>query len=105
MKPVCASDKLRRILLIAGVIALLLATTLAGAKTLAQEGGGFELSWSTIDGGGGLSSGGGYALNGTIGQSDTGISSGGGFQLRGGFWAEAANLAPPKYVYLPLVRR
>ena len=39
----------------------------------AQSGGGYDLSWSTIDGGGGMSTGGGYTLSGTIGQPDAGI--------------------------------
>jgi hypothetical protein len=47
----------------------------------------FDVSWFTIDGGGGMfSTGGGYALGGTIGQPDAGAMSGGGFALTGGFW-------------------
>lgn len=46
----------------------------------------YELSWSTIDGGGGTSSGGGYTLIGTIGQPDAGVVAGGDFALMGGFW-------------------
>jgi len=46
----------------------------------------YELSWSTIDGGGGTSSGGPYTLTGTIGQPDAGAMSGGGYELLGGFW-------------------
>ena len=49
--------------------------------------GGFSLSWSTVDGGGGASSGGAFVLKGSIGQSDAGaIMSGGTFALAGGFW-------------------
>lgn len=48
--------------------------------------GDYEISWHTIDGGGGRSSGGDYALVGTIGQPDTGEMSGGGYTLSGGFW-------------------
>lgn len=72
----------------------------------AQSGGGFELSWSTVDGGGGtFSSGGGYSLGGTIGQSDAGLVGGGGYVLEGGFWHSAAPPPPePDYVlYLPSV--
>jgi len=46
----------------------------------------YELAWSTIDGGGGLSSGGQYVLSGTIGQPDAAYSAGGRYELLGGFW-------------------
>ena len=52
----------------------------------AQTGGQYELSWSTIDGGGGTSSGGQYILTGTIGQPDAGYSAGGDYEVLGGFW-------------------
>jgi hypothetical protein len=57
----------------------------------AQSGGGFDLSWSTIDGGGMMFSvGSGFELGGTIGQPDASAASamtGTGFALTGGFWA------------------
>ena len=65
-----------------------LALLLLAAGALAQTGGGFDLSWSTVDGGGGASSG-GFSLEGTIGQPDAGTLSGGGFTLQGGFWPAA----------------
>jgi len=46
----------------------------------------YELSWYTIDGGGGQSSGGPYTLTGTIGQPDAAYSAGGNYELLGGFW-------------------
>ncbi len=46
----------------------------------------YEISWSTIDGGGGRSSGGQYELVGTIGQPDAAYSAGGNYELLGGFW-------------------
>lgn len=46
-----------------------------------------DLSWNTIDGGGGTSSGGTFTLAMTIGQPDAGSLSGGAFALAGGFWA------------------
>ncbi len=46
----------------------------------------YELTWSTIDGGGGTSSGGPYTLTGTIGQPDAGEMAGGDYMLAGGFW-------------------
>ncbi len=71
-------------LALVGLGVLLLVAT---AVTVAQSGGGFDLSWSTIDGGSRTSSGGGFVLNGTIGQADAGGPiSGGSFALNGGFW-------------------
>ena len=46
----------------------------------------YEISWYTIDGGGGRSSGGSYALTGTIGQADADWSRAGDYELLGGFW-------------------
>ena len=49
--------------------------------------GNYEISWHTIDGGGGQSSGGTYTLTGTIGQHDASREmQGGEFTLSGGFW-------------------
>lgn len=53
-----------------------------------------DISWFTIDGGGGTSSGGGFTLSGTVGQPDPGTATGGGFTLVGGFWP-GATAAPP----------
>jgi hypothetical protein len=67
---------------------------------------GYDLSWWTVDGGGGISSSdGGYSLGGTAGQPDAGLLSGDTFTLAGGFWPGGA-VAVPKYdIYLPLVVR
>ncbi len=46
----------------------------------------YELTWYTVDGGGGRSSGGPYTLMGTIGQPDAAYSAGGNYELLGGFW-------------------
>jgi len=72
----------------------------------AQSGGGFELSWSTIDGGGAtFSNGGGYSLGGTIGQSDAGTAVGGTYLLEGGFWHSLTPPEPPSNStnYIPIV--
>jgi hypothetical protein len=81
---------------------VLLVTAILGAgAALAQIGGGYDLTWSTIDGGGG-SAGGGYQLSGTLGQPDAGAAlSGGAYSLAGGFWVAAAR----SKVYLPQIRR
>jgi len=84
------------------LLLLPLLLVLSGAVALAQVDGGYDLSWSTVDGGGGVSSGGGYTLSGTIGQPDAGALAGGGYTLLGGFWGGAA----VQYrLYLPLVLR
>jgi len=41
----------------------------------------YDLSWHTIDGGGGVSSGGQYLVRGTIGQHDAAYSAGGDYKL------------------------
>jgi len=47
----------------------------------------YDLSWHTVDGGGGMwSTGGTYELGGTIGQPDAGALAGGDYTLAGGFW-------------------
>ena len=46
----------------------------------------YDLSWYTIDGGGGRSTGGDFALTGTIGQPDAAYSAAGNYELLGGFW-------------------
>ena len=94
-----ARKRIRTTLILAGVL-VLLAVGAAGAR--AQTGGGYDLTWWTVDGGGGTLSGGGYTLMGTVGQADAGPAlAGGGYALEGGFWAGAARYR----VYLPLVVR
>ena len=90
---------MKRLSVILAVAALLLASSLA----LAQTGGLYDLSWNTVDGGGGVSTGGVYWLAGTIGQPDAGALTGGVYSLCGGFWGGAA--APGQRIYLPLVLR
>ena len=89
-----------------GVISgLLVAALLAvGAVTLiVLAADGFQLSWWSVDGGGGLSEGGDFVLSGTAGQFDAGLLTGDGYVLGGGFWS-GGELAPAVHtVYLPLV--
>jgi len=88
---------MRQTTLFLALTALLLLASVA----LAQSGGGYDLTWNTVDGGGyTFSEGGGYSLGGTVGQPDAGVLSGGGYTLAGGFWAGGA----ARYsIYLPLV--
>jgi hypothetical protein len=46
-----------------------------------------DLSWHSVDGGGGISSSGNLSLIGAIGQPESGLSAGGTQALAGGLWA------------------
>ena len=83
------------------LLAFLLLILLAGAA-LAQ-GGGYDLSWHTVDGGGGSLAAGAYTLTGSTGQPDAGTLSNGAYTLLGGFWGGAQ--AALRQVYLPVVLR
>ncbi|HGX93327.1 MAG TPA: hypothetical protein ENK35_08440 [Candidatus Tenderia sp.] len=84
------------------ILALILATTMAAAGVVYAQGG-YDLSWWTVDGGGGVLSNGGYALNATVGQPDAGATlTGGNYTLVGGFWGAGA---VGYQVYLPIVLR
>jgi len=77
---------------------------LAAVPVLAQSGGGYDLTWSTVDGGGmTFGTGAGYTLGGTAGQADAGILTGGGYTLAGGFWRGGAVVGSVYEVYLPVV--
>ena len=87
---------------------LIPALLLLAGSSLAQSGGGYDLTWNTVDGGGGtFSTGGGYRLGGTAGQPDAGMLSGGPYTLGGGFWGGGpVTVAEYDYdTYLPLVLR
>jgi hypothetical protein len=89
------------VILTAGILLLVALSGLAAAQT----GGGYDLTWNTVDGGGiTFGEGGGYALGGTAGQMDAGLLSGGPFTLAGGFWGRSMAGMPAGFrVYLPLV--
>lgn len=81
----------------AAVLALLLVTV---ALVQAQTGGGYDLTWNSMDGGGQMTlSGGTFTLKGTIGQPDARMHAGGNYWLGGGFWMGGDAL----HAYLPLV--
>ncbi len=80
------------------------------AAVYAQAGGGYDLTWNTVDTGGvTFASGGGYTLSGTAGQPDAARWSGDGYTLNGGFWhaGEVTGGTPPGEggVYLPIIVR
>lgn len=80
------------------------------AVALAQTGGGYDLSWSSVVGGGGKSTGGNYSVQGAAGQPDVA-----GQPLRGAKWGlRGGQYGPPpgpsptptrRKTYLPLVRK
>jgi len=65
----------------------------------AALGQGFDIDWSTVDGGGDMwTIGGDYELSGTIGQHDAGTTmTGGGYSLSGGFWFAPGGSGPQLY--------
>ncbi len=70
------------LLTIIGALALL------APHALAQTGGPYDLSWSTIDSGGASAmAGGAFTLSGSIGQFDAGSSGAGAYATEGGFWS------------------
>lgn len=76
-------QKMKTIKTAAIVIFMAGLTATAGTRTV------FELSRSSIDGGGGMRSvGRSFELSGTIAQTDAGTLRGGPFSLSGGFWFE-----------------
>ena len=89
-------------------IALFLAVSAAMVRvqaggTVALPGAGYDLSWFTVDNGGGTASGGGYTLTGTAGQPEPGGAlQGDGYVLIGGFWPGAAAGCR---VYVPVVMK
>ena len=98
---------MKRKLLFFGAALILLGISLGQVANLphialAQSGGVYDLTWNTIDGGGGTSTGGVYSLSGTIGQPDAGTLSGSPYTLNGGFWNDALNVAK---LFLPLILR
>jgi len=84
------------------VCAAVLALLLAPVSAMAQTGGGYDLTWNSMDGGGQMNlSGGSYTLKGTIGQPDAGLHVGGSYWLGGGFWQGGGALR----VFVPIVKR
>jgi hypothetical protein len=90
------------------VVLLVLGALLLAVGAALAQGGGYDLSWHTVDGGGaadlaGLS----YTLRGTAGQPDAGALSGGSYALGGGFWSLGVSAVPVVPLqparYLPLI--
>jgi hypothetical protein len=98
--------KTTRLILVVALVLVIVASGVALVGLVsAQSGGGYDLTWNSIDGGGYMfSTGGGYSLGGTMGQPDAGATlSGGIYALAGGFWGSGG--LSPSPLYLPLIRR
>jgi hypothetical protein len=97
------ASKVGKSLFTLAVLLLLISVALAQSSdgVSARISTGYDLSWWTVDGGGGKTSDDGYILMGTIGQLDAGpVLSSGGYTLIGGFWPGALT----QYrIYLPVV--
>jgi len=77
----------RAVAIYATIFTLLIALLFLGRALSAQKGGQYDLSWSSINGGGEMFSiGGEYVLGATIGQPGAGRLAGGDYLLDGGFW-------------------
>ena len=98
--------KAGKVLLALVVLFLLASMALPQAQDVAsaQSGDGYDLSWWTVDGGGGTTSesGSGYTLIGTAGQPDASALTDGSYTLVGGFWQGGAAAEEYK-TYLPLL--
>ncbi len=100
MKNKFISTQGRIFLALAFLFLIALTTSHSIAPASAQIGGGYDLTWNTIDSGGYMfSMGGAYSLGGTIGQPDAGTVSGGAYTLTGGFWVDVGG----NRLYLPLI--
>jgi len=92
--------QLRTILLVTGIILVLGIAAVHAQSTGISTG--YDLSWWTVDGGGGQLSAGGYVLDGTTGQPDASAPlTAGGYTLAGGFWS--GSVTPHHSLYLPIV--
>lgn len=94
----------RRTFITALMFVMLLVISAGATALYAQTGGTYDLTWSTLNGGGGTSSGGVFGLSGTIGQADAGEMSGGSYTLSGGFWL-STTAAAGHDLFLPLILR
>jgi hypothetical protein len=87
------------------VIALFL-LSLTTATVFAQASGSYDLTWSSINGGGSETSDGRFALLGASGQAEVGALHGGTYALSSGFLAGMSLPSTTNYhVYLPVIVR
>ncbi len=92
--------------LLAVAVLLLAGTALAQSPAAAPQQA-YDLSWWTVDTGGGHTSAGNYGLDGTAGQFDPGpVLLGGNYHLEGGFWGGGMSGQGQRYsIYMPILLR
>ncbi len=92
---------LMKLLILSGIVILI--ASVRPALTQISEA--YELSWSTIDGGGGTVGGGEYLLGSTVGQVGNEALSGGDYDLSGGFMSGVTSpgVAPMERLFLPVI--
>jgi hypothetical protein len=100
-----------QIIILFGLLVLLtgsgMAATAPGTALAQGPQQAYDLSWWTVDGGGGHSTARSYALDGTAGQPDPGPALvGGNYHLEGGFWGGSLSGQVQQYsIYLPVIFR
>ena len=77
------------------------ALALASHPAAAQSGGGYDLGWSAMGVGGGVTAGGGFQLAGTLSPGQAGHASGGSFVLEGGWGGVVAAVGTPPAPAIP----
>jgi len=91
---------MRKIILLL-ITSLIMVLLISAALSPSQD---FNMTWWSVDSGGGSCGGGDFSLNGTIGQTDTDTMTGGEFTLAGGISPGEAVLLEVE-IYLPLLKR
>ena len=92
-------NPLRQIPLLGILVAIILIFALAITAAIAMSDATYDLSWWTVNAGGGTTASGKYSLSGTAGQYDAGVLSGGKYDLGGGYWATGGE----KYAFVPIL--
>jgi len=96
-------------LLIVSTLMIAIVLRLTSISVIAQSGGDYELTWTSIDAGGGSMNGGAYSLVSTVGQPEPGATqSGGVYSLNGGVVDAGGSVmtqAGDQQIFLPLIWR
>jgi hypothetical protein len=88
---------IRSSILRAFILCAVLGSIMQAAPTaFSQTGGAFDLSWSSVDSGGGIVEGASFRLAGIVGQPDPGVAAhGAGFVFSGGFLQDGTYFPVP----------
>jgi hypothetical protein len=94
--------------LLAALLVLLLMSVVAAknSRPITAPQADYDLSWWTVDGGGGTLTNSTYSLSGTVGQAEAGAAlENNGYTLVGGYWYGAGKEVQRYELYLPSVIR